>query len=82
MLKGSDNQIGGLTGTLKSDAFKEGTTYQLNLHQYGDLSQSCTNTGEPYNPLNAEFDDGNSGGYFGNLGTFTADGSNEFNLQL
>ena len=33
----------------------------------------CINTGPHYNPREKEFDDGNEGGYVGNLGTIEAD---------
>ena len=67
---------------MKSEAFKEGASYKLHVHQYGDLFDRCMNTGEPYNPMNAEYADGNSGGFIGNLGEFTANGSKSFELDF
>lgn len=45
----------------------------IHVHTFGDLSEGCASTGGHYNPRGVEFDDGNAGGYIGNLGNIEAD---------
>ena len=45
----------------------------IHVHTFGDISEGCASTGGHYNPRGVEFDDGNAGGYIGNLGNIEAD---------